>query len=386
MELAYAPRTTATYAGRRKRVRSENDRPVPETAPAANADGTPGPQQVATLPPAKRMREQQEPLARRPLAQPRNGTLNAFFATKVPTTRPATLPPPPPAAPSEHVPPPQRPTQTHLNFGQRIRPGTLQICRECQMHYVPTDPDDRQCHERYHAAIMRGIRYPGYKQETLLAIGPKKELPSGLRLVLVDPGAVIDFGPGQQPPSAALCTKARSVIQHVDECLGAVPTPDWTDADGAPALWVVLAVVPDILPPRPQEPIAASPFVAAVRQRTTVPVPSSNQGVPGTIAGCLVIDAAAPESAWRVDAPDAQLADECRVADLSEVRLAVARMWTSPAFARRGVASAMLAAVCDRLEITVGQHATAVAFSQPTLAGWALASRFVGSDRVLVYN
>ncbi|KNE64242.1 hypothetical protein AMAG_09279 [Allomyces macrogynus ATCC 38327] len=94
--------------------------------------------------------------------------------------------------------------QMRLDFGQRGQ-GARE-CRECGMSYVATDEKDRKLHDRHHAQAVRGIEYPGYKNDRVVWSHDDARL-------------VATTWP---PSSSALATKLRSVVAHTDRVLGAV--------------------------------------------------------------------------------------------------------------------------------------------------------------------
>ncbi|KAI9190325.1 Establishment of cohesion 1 [Blastocladiella emersonii ATCC 22665] len=256
----------------------------------------------------------------------------------------------PSSSPSSMKPPsklttPKAKIQTRLNFGQRGQ-GVIR-CSGCAMYYLPTSESDRKLHDRHHAASLKGIEFPGYRAELLLPddpeLAPATESSSPIRFVLIDPCA-------KPAPSSALRAKGRAIMDHVDEALGAsslpFDPPDASDSDTELPPWLLVAV---------QGRFAVGAVVVDRDVKEAWPAQSANDTLPESIP---------PPS--------------CTVTG-------VARIWVHPSHGRRGIASRMLGAVCEHVGIGKSARKAALAFSQPTESGWALAKAFIGSPEVLIY-
>ncbi|KAF9108609.1 N-acetyltransferase esco2 [Mortierella sp. AM989] len=260
-------------------------------------------------------------------------------------------------------------------------------CPQCGMPYVRGQPEDEQIHDRYHRAILGGIDYPGYKNEIVVAtfndfkadqstnssnnsgggngtLTHSNDL-SNSRIVMVsmsDPGKpTLSLASGG---SSFEKKKVKEVLQVVNKELGSVDfEPEQLDS-----CKVFLYV-------SGKKKVIGCLIAERIKQGFEIISHEESTSSPNTIE-------TTPESAPFKDHGGSAIF--CSSVSCPAI-CGINRIWVSAHCRRQGVASRLLDAVRDRFIYACKLQKSDLAFSQPTGDGKALARRYLGTEKFLVY-
>ena len=244
-------------------------------------------------------------------------------------------------------------TQTFLDLGQ-ANFGAI-TCATCGCVYVKGVPDDERAHAAMHDAVMLGPRFPGWKAERVLRLfEPKYAAPSSFErgAGAASKARVVAVLPTD---AAAHVRKAGEIAEIVSKDLGL--TKEWLKETPCTVLLYVSGAK------RVVGAVFAERLSKACR---ALPAGASEQGSDGAGAELSM----GPTRCSAESVP-------CAVG--------VRAVWTHASARRRGVATRLLDELRGALRAGVIAERAALAFSQPTAEGAALARRFTGLDEYLVY-
>ncbi|KAF9425447.1 N-acetyltransferase esco2 [Podila epigama] len=318
-------------------------------------------------------------------------------------------------------------------------------CPQCGMPYVRGQVEDEQIHDRYHRAVVGGIDYPGYKNEVVVARFRELELADGggggagsgqqhaiatssitksvtgaistsstvtpSTLSVLGESRIVMVSMMDNGGSIFERKKVQEVLKHVNKELGSVVF-DPEQLRGCKVFLyisskkkVVGCVVAEqiqqgyeimTLPP-PSSASSRSPLSSTVslsatddnskndtsdKENTDADRPKNS--LPGTLLTKQQQQQEEEENNDNEKQQHHSSAIFCST-DPQPAICGINRIWVSPVHRRKGIASRLLDAVRDRFIYACKLELKDLAFSQPTGDGKALARRYLGTDRFLVY-
>ncbi|KAI8827187.1 ESCO1/2 acetyl-transferase-domain-containing protein [Fimicolochytrium jonesii] len=259
------------------------------------------------------------------------------------TSPPTTLPP--------STTPPTTYAQLHLDLGQK----SLTACPTCNMSYARSRPDDVATHARYHAAAVEGVMWGPASSSSSASAGERvvREFADGAKVVCVE----------REGCGVKVWKKALSVVILVNTELGAA-APAEVDEGSKIFLYIT-----------PSRRVAGCVLVERITTAYRV----------------VVSDTATDIQPENNDPPREELVKNGSVAFRSTCPVpascGISRIWVLKSERRKGVAGRMLDVVRTRFVFGYTLSPTDdMAFSQPTMAGKALAERMCGGRKdFLVY-
>ncbi|KAK7284786.1 hypothetical protein RJT34_19539 [Clitoria ternatea] len=260
--------------------------------------------------------------------------------------------------------------QFHLDFGQSD--FLLRACSVCGVEFTPGDPEDEKSHKEFHKRYTQGIQFRGWTSERVIPLPNVKESriifvsendPSSHRNKVEEVVRMMEIELGSGWIVHEHCKVYLFVsVQRIVGCLVAEPIEE--------AFAVVSCSIEGHSEGmRKKETKSCSTtlqFGNIVFQREVVKravSASDSEGVDSSIGGAIFCDSKPVAAACGIRA-----------------------IWVTPSNRRKQIASQLLEAVrksfCTGCELQLSQ----IAFSQPTSAGKALASRYTGTGSFLVYK
>ncbi len=228
--------------------------------------------------------------------------------------------------------------QMYLDFGQSNF-GRRKVCNVCGMMWVQGAPDDEAQHEAFCSSFLKGIPFLGWRKERVAAEWPEDGRGEGARVVEIRPN----------DPSKHL-SKLKEVLKQADADMGFA---------------------------RRKEEV--------VKQRAFIYISGKR------VVGCILAEAINSERLLLKDAehgssttePQSKTAPDKETAAM----VGIYQMWTHQSYRRKGIATRLLDTVRQRFVWGMNMGREALAFSQPTTDGLALAQAYCGSEkRVSTYT
>ncbi|XP_031959169.1 N-acetyltransferase ESCO2 isoform X2 [Corvus moneduloides] len=254
--------------------------------------------------------------------------------------------------------------QLIIDAGQR-RLGAEQ-CGSCGMLYAPGIPEDRLQHLRHHRRLHEALRYPGWKQERVVA-----EFWDG-KIVLILPG----------DPKYAV-RKAEQLRELVDSELG---FQAGAAAERGRSLWSFLFVSPG---GGVEGVLLAQPLTQAFRVLPE-PFPSPADSQDHSQDHSQADSQHSQRSQCRSQPRSGALPGPCRAWRCSEqpeaAACGISRIWVRAARRRRGIGRRMADALRRSFVFGTVLNSRDLAFSDPTPDGRAFAARYCGRPDFLVYS
>ncbi|GJJ74222.1 N-acetyltransferase [Entomortierella parvispora] len=288
-------------------------------------------------------------------------------------------------------------------------------CPQCGMPYVRGQVEDEQIHERYHRTVLGGIDYPGYKNETVVARYTDDQQEStaktstttnrrisgdfqGSRIVVVsmEPNLATATS-GKDGTSTFEKKKVKEVLQVMNEELGSVEF-DPEQLEGCKVFMYISGkkkVIGCVVAERIKHGFQLLPTSSSASSQSSDD-PSGRKSSPMATSSSILPTPA--NSASSSSSSTSTALTPPRNKDLTTEGSAIFcstvpepaicginRIWVSKLHRRQKIASRLLEAVRDRFVYACKLEKTDLAFSQPTSDGKALAQRYLGVDRFLVY-
>ncbi|KAJ1983145.1 hypothetical protein H4R33_004869 [Dimargaris cristalligena] len=258
--------------------------------------------------------------------------------------------------------------QMYLQFGQKNLGPTL--CSECGLSYQRGQSEDELLHDKYHQSIVRGVKYLGYKSETVLRTfvptAGKPEFKNQLDI----------------PKRAAKPESANNTATPLTSVVRVTPSTS--------ASFARIVVITD-----------KSTTSEKNKAKEVMEVTNTNLGsaaftddmwskykvflcISATqyVMGCAVVERIKTAYATTTRSSTDGVVDKCSPIKAS---CGISRVWVSPRFRRQSVATELLEAVRENFIYGLTIARTEIAFSQPTAMGAALARHFTGRFDFLVY-
>ncbi len=224
--------------------------------------------------------------------------------------------------------------QMYLDFGQSNF-GRREVCNVCGMMWMQGAPDDEAQHASFCSSFLKGVPFVGWQKERVAAEWPE-EGKEGDRVVEIRP----------DDPSKHL-GKLKEVLKQADTDMG-----------------------------------FARENEEAVKQRAFMYIAGKRA------VGCILAEAIDSECLILEDTEHGSSSnnpEQFKTATATAM-VGIYQMWTHQSYRRKGIATRMLDTVRQRFVwgMTIGYEA--LAFSQPTTDGLALAQAYCGSEkRVSLY-
>ncbi|CAG8477661.1 4244_t:CDS:2 [Ambispora gerdemannii] len=227
--------------------------------------------------------------------------------------------------------------QLFLELGQKnFGPIT---CSECKMSYSKGTEDDL-VHDRYHRGVIGGIDYPGYKNEVVI-----QEFPDKCRVILFT----------YSRASTHEKRKIREILEVIKLELNSIEISE-------------------------QKLYLCKIFLYITAKKKVV--------------GCVVAEHIS--QAYRVIPDENAVSSESGVRDAGSAIFCstkkipavcgISRIWVSRDYRRKGIATKILDLVRNKFIYGCNLKHGSIAFSQPTVDGKALATRYAGTSEFLVYT
>ncbi|KAK7390424.1 hypothetical protein VNO78_25729 [Psophocarpus tetragonolobus] len=247
--------------------------------------------------------------------------------------------------------------QFHLDFGQSD--FLLRACSTCGIKFTPGDPHDEKSHNEFHKSYTQGIPFKGWTKENVI---PLPSAQSG-RVVLVS-----------ENRSSSHTKKVEEVVRMMEIELGS----EWILHDLCKVyLFVSLHKVVGWLVAEPIHKafkVVSAGHADSVKKKTRSTTLQFGNVIFQREVGKKI---ASPTDSERMEG--ALFCDTKPTAASCGIRA----IWVTPSNRRKGIATQLLDAVrksfCTGLEF----ERTQLAFSQPTSAGKALATRYTGTGSFL---
>ncbi len=222
--------------------------------------------------------------------------------------------------------------QMCLDFGQSDF-ERRKVCDVCGMMWVQGAPDDEAQHRSFCSSFLKGVPFLGWRKERVAAEWPE-EGREGTRVVEIRP----------DDPSKHLM-KLKEVLKQADTDMGF--------ARGK------------------EEAVKQRAFIYIARKR---------------VVGCILAEAIHSERLLLEDTEHgSNNPEECETVTATSM-VGIYQMWTHESYRRKGVATRLLNTVRQRFVWGMKLGCEALAFSQPTTDGIALAKAYCGSERISIYK
>ncbi|KAF9153651.1 N-acetyltransferase esco2 [Linnemannia schmuckeri] len=296
-------------------------------------------------------------------------------------------------------------------------------CPQCGMPYVRGQPEDEQIHDRYHRAVLGGIDYPGYKNEVVIARFRDQEVESTVASTGRSGGTAKGDSVSTSSSSSSLWGEASSsrivmvsmsdtgrtssvsangsnfekkkvkeVLEVVNKELGSVEF-DPEQLDSCKVFLYISGkkkVVGCVIAERIKEGFEIMTLTTGSGSGEVLLESKSNSAT--STSTTLSSDSSSSGNTPMETNSQVQQLDQDRggaAIFCSKVPqpaiCGISRIWVSSQHRRQKIASRMLDAVRERFIYACKLETKDLAFSQPTGDGKALARRYLGTDRFLVY-
>lgn len=260
--------------------------------------------------------------------------------------------------------------QVHLELGQSD--FLLRTCSTCGVKYAPGEEEDEKNHNAFHQDYTRGIQFKGWRRERVVSV------PStiGGRVVLV-----LDCD------SPAQRNKVKEVVKMMEIELG----------EG----WILHKLCKVYLYISSQR-VVGCLVSESIKEAFKVISCSDDEKCPGdninkkrlksaTLQfGEIILKREVMKRASSAHQPEMSNGDNSGVIlcerEATPAVCGVRAIWVTPSNRRKGVASCLLDALRRSFWKGFVLEKSELAFSQPSLAGKALASSYIGTPSFLVYR